>query len=210
VDAGGLGRISGLINGLFAAWYHAVPIVSRAQVRAAEAMQMITREHHNVFLPPTALKLMRQSGVKNPASSPQHLHRQQCSVANCSTGAYRPASTRMSVRPDEVNRDRQQRKTFPIRPGSMGKATPGLTLRMSTIRARVPRGPRHHRRAPANPTILECGNRGTAKKYAGEFQRPATIGVQDEDGYFWPNVSHEDDVSPPRAIRSARRRSGTR
>ena len=61
--------IGGLINALFAAWYHAVPIVGhRARKFEPQAAMQMMADHgiRNVFLPPTALKLMRLAGVKHP------------------------------------------------------------------------------------------------------------------------------------------------
>ena len=61
--------IGGLINALFAFWYHGIPLVGhrarKFEPQAAMAM-MAELAIRNVFLPPTALKLMRQAGVKNP------------------------------------------------------------------------------------------------------------------------------------------------
>src|SRR4051794_22346277 len=61
--------IGGLINALLAFWYHGVPIVGhrarKFEPQAAMAL-MADLGIRNVFLPPTALKLMRQADVKNP------------------------------------------------------------------------------------------------------------------------------------------------
>src|SRR4051812_29492281 len=61
--------IGGLINALFAFWYHGVPLVGHRARKfdALAAMQMMA-DHgiRNVFLPPTALKLMRIADVKHP------------------------------------------------------------------------------------------------------------------------------------------------
>src|ERR1700736_1750405 len=59
--------IGGLINALFCAWYHGVPIVGhRARKFDSQAAMRVMAEYHirNVFLPPTALKLMRLAGGK--------------------------------------------------------------------------------------------------------------------------------------------------
>src|SRR3569623_3523614 len=61
--------IGGLVNGLLAFWYHGIPLVGhRARKNKPQAaMQMMADLGvRNVFLPPTALKLMRQAGVKHP------------------------------------------------------------------------------------------------------------------------------------------------
>src|SRR5271156_4767381 len=58
--------IGGLINALFAGWYHGVPIVGhRARKFEPQAAMQMMADHgvRNVFLPPTALKLMRQAEV---------------------------------------------------------------------------------------------------------------------------------------------------
>src|ERR1700732_4127598 len=60
--------IGGLINALFASWYHAVPVVGhRARKFEPQAAMQLMADHavRNVFLPPTALKLMRQMEVKH-------------------------------------------------------------------------------------------------------------------------------------------------
>ena len=61
--------IGGLINALFAAWYHGVPIVGhRARKFEPQAAMAMMADYgiRNVFLPPTALKLMRIADVKHP------------------------------------------------------------------------------------------------------------------------------------------------
>src|SRR6195952_2320199 len=57
--------IGGLYDALFAAWYHGVPVLGhRAKKFDALAAMQLMADHdvRNVFLPPTALKLMRQGG----------------------------------------------------------------------------------------------------------------------------------------------------
>ena len=73
--------IGGLINALFAGWYHGVPIVGhRARKFEPQAAMQMMADHgvRNVFLPPTALKLMRQADVRHPGvQAAQHLHRRR-------------------------------------------------------------------------------------------------------------------------------------
>src|ERR1700736_5050 len=64
----GWGGSGGLINALLAGWYHGGPIVGHRarQFEPPAAMQMMGDYGiRQGFLPPTALKLMRQAGVKN-------------------------------------------------------------------------------------------------------------------------------------------------
>ena len=61
--------IGGLFDALFPAWYHGVPVVGfRAKKFEPEAAMRLMADHgvRNVFLPPTALKLMRQANVTHP------------------------------------------------------------------------------------------------------------------------------------------------
>src|SRR5438045_417746 len=62
--------IGGLFDALFPAWYHGVPVVGhRAKKFEPQAAMQLMADHgvRNVFLPPTALKLMRQAEVKHSA-----------------------------------------------------------------------------------------------------------------------------------------------
>src|ERR1700719_358838 len=61
--------IGGLINGLLAFWYHGIPMVGhRARKFEPQAAMQMMADYgiRNVFLPPTALKLMRIADVKHP------------------------------------------------------------------------------------------------------------------------------------------------
>jgi len=89
-------------------------------------------------------------------------------------------------------------KLFPIRPGSMGRATPGFDVRVVNERGEeVPQGERGiiGVRQPNPCTMIEYWSNpeATAKKYAGGFLLTGDLGRQDADGYFW-YVSREDDV----------------
>jgi len=60
--------IGGLFDALFPAWYHGVPVVGhRAKKFDPDAAMALMADHgvRNVFLPPTALKLMRQADVRH-------------------------------------------------------------------------------------------------------------------------------------------------
>src|SRR5665647_1818823 len=61
--------IGGLFDALFPSWYHGVPVVGhRAKKFEPQAAMQLMADHRvrNVFLPPTALKLMRQAEVRHP------------------------------------------------------------------------------------------------------------------------------------------------
>ena len=197
--------IGGLINALLAGWYHGVPILGhRARKFEPQAAMRLMADHavRNVFLPPTALKLMRQAGV---AASGVRLR--SIFTGGESLGGELLDWVRLTFGIDahEVFGQTEcnlvvgsNSKLFPIRPGSMGKATPGFDVRIVDERGtELPRGERGiiGVRQPNPCTMLEYWKNAdaTARKYAGQFLLTGDLGVQDEDGYFW-YVSREDDV----------------
>jgi acetyl-CoA synthetase len=197
--------IGGLFDALFAAWYHGVPVVGHRARKfdALAAMQLMT-DHgvRNVFLPPTAIKLMRQAGVKSAGVKLRSML-----TGGESLGAELLDWVRATFGIDahEVYGQTEcnlvvggNANLFPIRPGSMGKATPGFDVRIVNEQGEeLPRGERGiiGVRQPNPVTMLEYWKNpeATAKKYAGEFLLTGDLGVQDKDGYFW-YVSREDDV----------------
>jgi acetyl-CoA synthetase len=197
--------IGGLINALLAAWYHGVPIVGhrarKFEPQAAMAM-MADYNIRNVFLPPTALKLMRLSDVKHSGVRLRSIF-----TGGESLGGELLDWVRLTFGIDahEVFGQTEcnlvigsNSRLFPIRPGSMGKATPGFDVRIVNDKGEeLPRGSRGiiGVRQPNPVTMIEYwrNEEATRKKYAGQFLLTGDLGVQDEDGYFW-YVSREDDV----------------
>jgi len=197
--------IGGLINGLLAFWYHGIPLVGhRARKFEPQAAMVMMAELsiRNTFLPPTALKLMRQAGVKNPGVKLRSIFTGGESLGGELLGWVRET---FGIDAHEVFGQTEcnlvigsNSNLFPIRPGAMGKATPGFDVRIVNDKGEeLPRGQRGiiGVRQPCPCTMIEYWKNpeGTAKKYAGEFLLTGDLGVQDEDGYFW-YVSREDDV----------------
>jgi acetyl-CoA synthetase len=197
--------IGGLINGLFAAWYHGVPIVGgRARKFEPQAAMAMMADHgiRNVFLPPTALKLMRQADVKHSGVKLRSIFTGGESLGGEMLDWVRAT---FGVDAHEVFGQTEcnlvvgsNSRLFPIRPGSMGKATPGFDVRIINDKGEeLPRGTRGiiGVRQPSPCTMLEYWRNpeATAKKYVGDFLLTGDLGIQDDDGYFW-YVSREDDV----------------
>jgi acetyl-CoA synthetase len=197
--------IGGLINGLLAAWYHGVPIVGhRARKFEPQAAMQMMADHgiRNVFLPPTALKLMRIANVKHPGVKLRSIFTGGESLGGELLDWVRAT---FGIDAHEVFGQTEcnlvigsNSKLFPIRPGSMGKATPGFDVRIVNAEGEeLPRGQRGiiAVRQPNPCTMIEYWRNpeATAKKYAGEFLLTGDLGKQDADGYFW-YVSREDDV----------------
>jgi acetyl-CoA synthetase len=197
--------IGGLYNALFASWYHGVPVLGhRAKKFEPQAAMQLMADHgvRNVFLPPTAIKLMRQANV-NPAG----VKLRSMLTGGESLGAELLdwVCATFGIDAHEVYGQTEcnlvvssNAKLFPIRPGSMGKATPGFDVRIVNERGEeLPRGERGiiGVRQPNPVTMIEYWKNpeATAKKVAGEFLLTGDLGIQDVDGYFW-YVSREDDV----------------
>jgi acetyl-CoA synthetase len=197
--------IGGLINALFAAWFHGVPVVGhRARKFEPQAAMQMMADHaiRNVFLPPTALKLMRLANVDHSGVRLRSIF-----TGGESLGGELLEWVRATFGIDahEVYGQTEcnlvvgsNARLFPIRPGSMGKATPGFDVRIINEQGEeLPRGERGiiGVRQPNPCTMIEYWRNpeATSKKYAGEFLLTGDLGVQDADGYFW-YVSREDDV----------------
>src|SRR5712675_239449 len=171
--------IGGLFDALFPAWYHGVPMVGHR-----------------------AKKFERQAEVK-----PAGVKLRSMLTGGESLGAELLGWVRATFGIDahEVYGQTEcnlvvgnNSKLFPIRPGSMGRATPGFDVRVVNERGEeVPQGERGiiGVRQPNPCTMIEYWSNpeATAKKYAGEFLLTGDLGRQDADGYFW-YVSREDDV----------------
>ncbi|WP_316233598.1 acyl-CoA synthetase [Bradyrhizobium sp. SZCCHNPS2010] len=197
--------IGGLFDALFPAWYHGVPVVGyRARKFEPDAAMHLMADHavRNVFLPPTALKLMRQANVKH-----EGVKLRSILTGGESLGAELLGWVRATFGIDahEIYGQTEcnlvvgnNAKLFPIRPGSMGKATPGFEVVIVNDRGEeLPRGVRGiiGVRQPNPCTMIEYWRNpeATAKKFAGDVLLTGDLGTQDEDGYFW-YASREDDV----------------
>ena len=197
--------IGGLFDALFPAWYHGVPMLGyRARKFEPQAAMQLMADHgvRNVFLPPTALKLMRQANVKHSGVKLRSIF-----SGGESLGAELIEWVRAAFGVDvhEIYGQTEcnlvlanNSNLFPIRPGSMGKPTPGFDVRI--VNEQGEEQPRNTRgivgvRVPNPVTMLEYWQNpdATAKKYASGFLLTGDLGVQDDDGYFW-YVSREDDV----------------
>jgi acetyl-CoA synthetase len=197
--------IGGLFDVLFPAWYHAIPVVGyRARKFEPQAAMQLMADHgvRNVFLPPTALKLMRLANAGHPDVKLRSILTGGESLGGELLDWVR---TTFGIDAHEIYGQTEcnlvvgnNANLFPIRPGSMGKATPGFDVRIVNEEGEeLPRGQRGiiGVRQPNPCTMLEYWRNpeATAKKFAGEFLLTGDLGIQDEDGYFW-YVSREDDV----------------
>ena len=197
--------IGALFDVLFPALYHGVPVVGhRARKFNPHAAMQLMADHavRNVFLPPTALKLMRQAEVKHPSvklrsifSGGEALGAELLDWVRATFGievheGYGQTECNLAIG--------NNANLFPIRPGSMGKATPGFDVRIIDDKGNeLPRGDcgviAVHQPNPVTMIEYWKNPEATQKKFTSEFLLTGDLGVQDSDGYFW-YVSREDDV----------------
>jgi len=197
--------IGGLFDVLFPSLYLGVPVLAhRAKKFDPEAAMALMADHsvRNVFLPPTALKLLRQADVRHDGLKLRSLLTGGESLG-AELGAF--VRERLGVEAREIYGQTEcnlvvgsNSSFFPIRPGSMGKAIPGHDVRIvDDAGHEVARGTEGHvgiRRG--DPVMmLEYWNNpaATTDKFAGDFLLTGDLGRQDEDGYLW-YVSRSDDV----------------
>jgi acetyl-CoA synthetase len=197
--------IGGLFDALFPSWYFGVPVLAhRARKFDPEAAMRLMAEHgvRNVFLPPTAMKLMRQANVTNAGvrlrgilTGGESLGGEMLDWVRATFGIdaheiYGQTECNLVVG--------NNARLFPIRAGSMGRAIPGFDVRIVDAQGfEKPRGETGiiGVRAPNPCMMLEYWKNpdATRQKYAGGFLLTGDLGRQDDEDYFW-YVSREDDL----------------
>jgi acetyl-CoA synthetase len=199
--------IGGLLDVLLPAWHHGVPVLSyRARKFDPEDAFRLIAEHgvRNAFLPPTALKLMRQ--VPNPRGRFDYAMRSIGSGGE-TLGAELLAWGRETFGLT-VNEFYGQTECnlvvsscasiMETRPGAIGRAVPGHTVAVvddeGTVLADGEVGTIAVKR-PDPVMFLGYWNNpeATAAKFAGDWLLTGDQGQRDEDGYIW-YVGRDDDV----------------
>jgi len=200
--------IGGLFDVLLPAWHHGVPVVARRAARfdPLEAFDLMARHGvRNVFLPPTALKLMRQAGaaaarratLRSIGSGGETLGAELLDWGRDAFGItinefYGQTECNLVV---ANNAD-----LMPVRPGSMGRAVPGHDVAIidahGTVRADGSVGEIAIRRPDPVMFLGYWNNQSaTAAKFAGDWLRTGDLGRRDADGYFWYQGRSDDVIT---------------
>ncbi len=197
--------IGGLFDVLFPSLYLGVPVLAyRAKKFDPDAAMALMADQgvRNVFLPPTALKLLRQADVRHGGLKLRSLLTGGESLG-AELGAF--VRERLGVEAREIYGQTEcnlvvgsNSSFFPIRPGAMGKPIPGHDVRIVDDEGEeLPPGTEGNvgirRGDPVMMLEYWRNPRATADKYAGDFLLTGDLGRQDEDGYLW-YVSRSDDV----------------
>lgn len=199
--------IGGLIDVLFPSWHHGIPVVAhRARKFDPEhAFYLIARHGiRNAFLPPTALKMMRQ--VENPrnrfdfemrsiGSGGETLGEELLEWAQQNMGVtvnefYGQTEVNLVVSNCE--------RIMTVRPGSMGRAVPGHVVEIVDDDGNLlPPGTTGNVavKRPDPVMFLEYWKnpQATRDKFVGDWSLMGDLAQKDSDGYFW-FVGREDDV----------------
>ncbi len=199
--------IGGLMDVLFAGWQLGVGVVARRfeKFDAEAAFDLMARHAvRNVFLPPTALKLLRT--VENPAQR-WKLNLRSLASGGESLGVELLQWSRdhLGVTINEFYGQTECNMTvsscsalFDVKPGAIGKAAPGHHVAVIDEKGDlVPAGEqgRIAVRSPDPVMFLEYWNNpsATTAKFIGEWLVTGDMGVMDEQGYL-TFVGRDDDV----------------
>jgi acetyl-CoA synthetase len=199
--------IGGLIDVLLPSWHHGVPVVAyRAKKFDPEFAFHLMAKHgiRNAFLPPTALKMMRQ--VQRPRD--RHDYRIRTIGSGGETLGEELLAWGRDVLGVTINEFYGQTEAnlvvgncapiMDVRPGSMGRPIPGHVVDVVDPDGRpVETGQTGEIgvKAPDPVMFLRYWNnpRATEEKFAGDYSLTGDVGRKDEDGYIW-FVGRKDDV----------------
>jgi acetyl-CoA synthetase len=199
--------MGGFMDVLLPSWHHGIPVVAHRAKKfdPEEAFYLMAKYGiRNAFMPPTALKMMRQ--VKDPRS------RYDYQMRSIGSGGEALGEELLAwgkeVMGLTINEFYGQTEVnlvvgsccevMEIRPGSMGKAIPGHEVAIvDDSGKRVPVGTVGEV-AIKRPDPVMCleywkNPEATREKYVGDWWVTGDLAKQDEDGYFW-FVGRKDDL----------------
>jgi acetyl-CoA synthetase len=198
----------GLLDVLLPSLFHGVPVVAKrmAKFDPDEAFALMARHQvRNAFMPPTALKMMRQ--VTDPA-------RHGFAMRSIGSGGERLGDEVLewgrATFGLTINEFYGQTEAnllvancaslMPTKPGSMGRAVPGHTVAVLGPDGReVPHGTagKIAARGPDPVFFLRYWNNpeATAEKIRDGWLLTGDTGHRDEEGYFWFHARDDDVIS---------------
>ena len=197
---------------LFPAWHYGVSVVASRSRRfdPERAMDLMARHSvRNVFFPPTALKLLRQAGVRAPAglalrsvgSGGETLGGELLEWGRETLGVtinefYGQTECNLVVS--------NSSGLFPVRPGSMGRAVPGHTVAVLGPDGEPVAAGEEGEIAVLRPDhvmVLAYWRRpdATREKFAGsgtdQWLLTGDRGRLDEDGHLWFQARADDVIT---------------
>ncbi|MEQ8235133.1 MAG: AMP-binding protein [Gammaproteobacteria bacterium] len=201
--------MAGLMDVLMPGWFHGCTVVATAMkgFDAEEAYRILAQHKVTLaLLTPTMLKLMRQ--VPDPRSRYDIRLRAVLSGGEAvGAGLLEWAQQELGL---SVNEGFGQTEcnvilgnngnVFPIKPGSLGKPTPGTVCAIIDDDGNeVPPGTEGHIacKRPHPVMLLEYLNKpeATREKFIGDWLITGDVGHMDEDGYFWFHGRGDDVIT---------------
>ena len=201
--------IGGLIDVLLPSWHHGVPVLARRAMKfdPEEAFRLIAKHRgRNLFMPPTALKMMRQ--VQDPA------RRYDYDVRTIGSGGESLGEDLLewgretfSVTINEFYGQTEVNlvigscsEAMTPTPGSMGRAIPGHNVEVVDEDGN-PVAPREVGeiavKRPDPVMFLEYWQdpESTEAKFIGDWCLTGDLAKRDEDGYFWFEGRKDDLIT---------------
>ncbi|NIO04408.1 MAG: AMP-binding protein [Proteobacteria bacterium] len=199
--------IGGLIDVLFPSLHHGIPVVAHRSKKfdPEEAFYLIAKYGvRNAFMPPTALKMMRQ--VKEPRSRYDYQLRSIGSGGETlGEELLEWGRETMGLMINEFYGQTEANlvvancaEIMNIKPGSMGRAVPGHMVEIVDEAGEVASPGAVGQVAIKRPDPVMFLNywkskKATEEKYIGGWCLTGDLARKDEDGYFW-FVGRTDDV----------------
>ncbi len=195
----------GLMDVLLPSLFYGVPVLAKrfAKFDPEEAFALLARHSiRNSFMPPTALKLMRQVAapkrhayaMRSVASGGERLGDEMQEWGRETFGLtinefYGQTEANLTVA--------NLASLMPLKPGSMGRALPGHTIEVVDDEGQpVPTGTTGTIavKAPDPVMLLRYWNKpeATADKFRGGWLLTGDTGHRDEEGYFWFHGRNDD------------------
>jgi acetyl-CoA synthetase len=200
--------IGGLYDVLFPAWHWGLPVLAHRSSRfdPERALDLMARHAvRNVFLPPTALKLIRRSG----SLIPRDLRLRSVGSGGETLGAELLEWGRQNLGVT-INEFYGQTECnlvvsnssglMEVRPGSMGRPVPGHDVAILDEDGVVlPPGDIGEIavRRPDPVMFLSYWSQpaATVAKFTGDWMRTGDRGSADDDGYFWYQARNDDVIT---------------
>jgi acetyl-CoA synthetase len=201
--------IGGLIDVLFPSWHHGIPVVAHRARKfdPEEAFHLIAKHKiRNAFMPPTALKLMRQ--VQDPKS--RHSYSMRSIGSGGETLGEELLDWGREVMGLTINEFYGQTECnlivgccadiMEIRPGSMGRSIPGHEVDVIDGQGNPVKAGTVGEIAVKRPDpvmFLEYWRQpdATRKKFIGDWLLTGDLARKDEDGYFWFHGRTDDVIT---------------
>jgi len=197
----------GLIDALLPSWYYGVPVLGYegGKFNPEKACQLMEKyKVRNAFIPPTALKMIRQVG---DIRGKYDVNMRSIMSAGEMVGAelYEWGKQALGV---EINEMWAQTEfnyivgncaaIMPVKPGSMGKTYAGHRVApVDDEGNEMPVGEAGELAAHRDDPVMFLGywnrEQATKDKFIGEWWGTGDVGYRDEDGYLW-FVGRKDDV----------------